>query len=241
MACPFCGAEEQFSPMDYGQALRLLRQLREGGVSSVVLGGGEPFLWIHDLRALAGEARRMGMTVQVGTNGLRVSRDAETMDSFDRWVLPLESIRPRVHDALRPAKDSHLLAVLDLLEDLRSREAEVTISSLVTAENFDCLVEVGDFLRDYRNQGGRLHAWHLYRFLPVGRGGSVHGERFGTKPELFGQLGELLKSRFPEMTIYLRPDMYHSRTVSFHWNQGGELKRQGAAEAAALLLAAQAL
>ncbi len=60
----------------------------------------------------------------------------------------------------------------------------------------DGLLRVGEFLRYFQENGGRLHAWHLYRFMPVGRGGSLNSERFETADGAFEAFGEVLKARF---------------------------------------------
>jgi MoaA/NifB/PqqE/SkfB family radical SAM enzyme len=223
MACEFCGAEAAFSPMSWGKALELLQSLKRRGVESVVLGGGEPFLWREDPRRLAAEARALGLHTQVGSNGSWGMQDAETLRAFDRWVLPLESGEEAVHDAMRPHEGGHLALVKSLLERLRELKVEATISTLVTGENFDTLVALGEWIQAYASRGGRLHAWHLYRFLPVGRGGKLNSSRFLTAPGVFDEIGTLLQSRFPGLTIYRRPDMYHSKRVSFHWSERGKM------------------
>ena len=97
-------------------------------------------------------------------------------------------------------------------------------SSLVTKENVGSLDQVGAYLRWYQKNGGLLHAWHLYRFLAVGRGGRLHDERFSTGEGVFEAVGAELKARFEDLRIYLRPDMYHSKDTSFYWWQAGEMK-----------------
>jgi MoaA/NifB/PqqE/SkfB family radical SAM enzyme len=225
MSCDFCGAEDGFGPIPYGEAASLVDRLAEEGVQSVVLGGGEPFLWKHELLHLARRVRQRGMLVQVGTNATLVPHDDAVLGEFDRWILPVESLEGHVHDAMRPFEGGHLQHVVSLLERLRRAQIEATISTLVTHENFDGVFEIGAFLSWYQRKGGRVHAWHLYRFLSVGRGGSCHAERFTTAPGVFESLGEIVKQRFGTLRIYLRPDMYHSKETSFYWWQNGELKR----------------
>lgn len=229
MHCPFCGAQAVFEPLGWEEALVLLRGLKEAGLKSVVLGGGEPFLWKAGPAALAQEVRRLGLTAQIGTNGVLAPDTEEGLRAFDRWILPLESARASIHDAMRPFERSHLDLVLGLLERLRQAGVEVTISSLVSAENLADLEEIGDYLRGYVKKGGRVHAWHLYNFIPLGRGGSAHAPRFSVPLDSFHQAGQSLKLKFPDLKMFLRPDMYHSKNVSFHWREAGGLRSMAAA------------
>lgn len=232
MSCAFCGAEKGFDGIPYGEAAALVDRFAAQGVESVVLGGGEPFLWKHGLAQLARRVRERGMLAQVGTNGTLPPAEDAALHEFDRWILPLESVEGHIHDSLRPFEGGHLHKVIVLMERLRKQGLELTISTLVTHENFDSVFEVGAFLSWYKRKGGRLHAWHLYRFLPVGRGGSLNHSRFATVPGVFEALGDLVKRRFGSLRIYLRPDMYHSKDTSFYWWQGGQVRSLAAAESA---------
>lgn len=225
MSCAFCGADAGFDPMEFGQALGLLKDLKARGLESVVLGGGEPLMWKHSPAELSAEARRLGLVVQIGSNGILAPADEAGLRAYDRWILPLESVTPGLHDRMRPTLEgSHFAGVTDLMQRLKKAGIEVTLSSLVSHENFDSLLEVGEHLSRYQAHGGRLHAWHLYRFLALGRAGVWNARRFSTAEGVFEGLGRLLKARHPAMQIYLRPDMYHSRQVAFYWSQDGNLK-----------------
>ena len=226
MSCAFCVTED-FEPMDFEEAVALLRGLRERGILRLVLGGGEPFTWGHGTLALAARAKAMGFHVQVGTNGIDLPEGFERLDSIDRYVLPLESTDPAVHDGLRVFSRSHHAIILDRLERLRAAGKPVTVSTVVTRENIGDLPGLGRFLEAYRLGGGLLHAWHLYRFIPVGRGGGRHAERLAVDEADFHRPCDALKEAGLGFPVYKRPDMYRSRTVGFYpawknpWAQGG--------------------
>jgi MoaA/NifB/PqqE/SkfB family radical SAM enzyme len=227
MHCGFCGAEAGFDSIPYADAAALVDRLAAGGTQSLVLGGGEPFLWKQDLFKLAHHARQRGLLTQVGSNGTLAPQDDAALHEFDRWILPVESMDAAVHDGMRPYEGGHLHQVRHLLERLRRLGREATVSTLVSQENFEPLGRIGAWLQDYQEGGGRLHAWHLYKFLPVGRGGRFQAARFATDPEDFNALGALLKRRYPALKIYLRPDMYHSKETSFYWWHEGALQGLG--------------
>ncbi len=225
MHCTFCITEDNFNAFTFEQATRLLARLSAGGtVRSVVLGGGEPFDWPHDVPQLAAVGKSLGFIMQVGTNGIAVPPGFERLASIDRWVLPLESIDPRPHNAMRLYRDRHHAIIMDRLESLRRVGKSVTISTVVTQANVDEVVEVGRFLRDYANRGGNVHAWHLYQFLPIGRGGAVHGGQLALPQCAYEAVGRDADSLDLPFRIYRRADMYHSRTVDFFWMDRGAVR-----------------
>jgi MoaA/NifB/PqqE/SkfB family radical SAM enzyme len=227
MACPYCGAEEGFRPLGQAEAEGLLPALRAQGFESVVLGGGEPLCWQGDLRALAGRARSLGLETQVGSNLRRLPPGAESWPEIGRWILPLESALPQAHDALRPGLPSHHGVVLAALERFRLASRGVTLSSVARLDAEQDLHSVAALLRRERERGLRLHAWHVYRFQAMGRGGRPHAGRFWMEDGAWAALARHLKQRHGDLPLLLRPDMLHSREVAFFWGRPQGLWRQG--------------
>lgn len=211
--------------MTLEQAHRLLRALKAQRFEEVVLGGGEPFLWQPGVTELGALAKGLGFFVQVGTNAIALPLGFEYLDAIDRFVLPLESMDSAVHDGMRPFRGgSHHALIIDRLSALRAAGRSVTVSTLVTAENLDALPQVGAFLREYAVSGGLLHAWHLYKFIPEGRGGSRNSGRFAISDAAYHTASDAARQLFPSLTIYKRPDMFHSRDVDFFWYADGALR-----------------
>lgn len=227
MDCPYCGAEARFRPLDEGEALALMPQLRAQGFASVVLGGGEPFCWGGDLRALAARAQACGLLVQVGSNLRRLPAGAAAWAEVDRWVVPLEAADADAHDALRPGAPSHHGVVLAALDAFAAAGASVTVSSVARPGAEADLDGLADLLRDRRRRGLALHAWHLYRFQPMGRGGAAHAGRFAQSDAQWRALAQGLKARHHDLPLLLRPDLLHSRQVAFYWGVPDGLRRQG--------------
>lgn len=224
MDCGFCVAENSLDRMSWAQATDLLRRLADSGFVNAVLGGGEPFAWSR-LTELGAFAKDLGLEVQVGTNGVSLPPDFAALDCFDRYVLPIESAAPALHDAMRPLRGrSHHALILRRLEALRAAGRDVTVSTVVTAENVDMLPELGGWIAAYVAGGGRLHAWHLYRFIPEGRGGAVNAGRFYLEKDAYDAAVRTVRAAFPQITIFKRPDMYHSHDVDFFWREGGALR-----------------
>ncbi|MCP3994519.1 MAG: radical SAM protein [bacterium] len=223
MTCTFCVTEDDFEPMRADDAVALLDHLVGRGVRNVVFGGGEPFAWAGDVVRLAREARARGLTVQVGTNGVALPEGYADLDCFDRWVLPLESTDPRAHDEMRRHGAGHHALVLERLRDLQRASRQVTVSTVLTAVNLPGLRELARFLADYYAGGRNVHAWHLYQFLPLGRGGRKNGDALSIPPETYAEACEELQRLDLPFRVFRRTDMYRSRTVEFFWSKDGHV------------------
>ncbi len=215
MVCDFCVTEDPLGSMTFEEAVTLLRHLKEKGIANVVFGGGEPFDWKNDLIALTAVAKEMGFFVQIGTNGVALPPHFESIPTIDRFVLPLDSADPEIHNRLRRYRNRHHSIILDRLRILREAHQSVTVSTVVTRENLTHLKEIGLFLKAYYQEGGLLHAWHLYQFLPEGRGGYPNAGRLAPTQEDYHRTTDEVKRMELGFTVYKRPNMYQSKTVGF--------------------------
>lgn len=233
MYCNFCVTENNFNAMTFEQGVRLLRFLKVRGFKVVVLGGGEPFAWPNDLVELTKVAKGYGFkTVQVGTNGINMPAGFAEIKSIDRYVLPLESVNPNVHNLMRVYKDNqHHRIIMDRLNTLKQARKSVTISTVVTKINLADVVKVGRFLRDEYNAGSEhVHAWHLYQFLPYGRGGEINRDALLVGEDEYLQIFEQVQNLDMSFRVYKRADMYKSQTVDFFWYDDDDNIKMGSSE-----------
>lgn len=224
MTCSFCACEDDFSVMSYAQAEGLLQALRAQSIRNVVFGGGEPFLWPHGLEDLTRLARDLGLFVQVCTNGATLPSGYERIASVDRYILPLESMDPAIHDGLRTHPAGHHRLVLDRIDALAGSKRQLTVSTVVTRDNIDRLAEVGEFLTRSKARGVDVHAWHLYRFLPVGRRGIHSADRLAITYDEFLNACALARSHSLPFRVYRRDNMLRSSSVEFFWFENGRLE-----------------
>jgi len=220
MRCSYCVTEDSFSSMRQDQALGLLDFVAERAINTLVLGGGEPFTWAPGVVALAGEAKRRGFVVQVGTNGVALPEGYEHSEAIDRYILPLDAADAATHNRFRRYAGNHHGLICERLDRLNAAGKAVTVSTVVTAQNIDSLAALGVFLADYTLGGGRLHAWHLYRFIPEGRGGARHAKTLWVDEEAYHEACAVVKAMDLGFRIYKRRDMRHSATVDFFWYEG---------------------
>lgn len=222
MGCTFCGSELGFDVMDPTFARRMLGALRERGFTQVVLGGGEPLLWPHGVVDLARTAQAMGFLVQLCTNGTLLE-GLEREGAFDRFILPLEALTPALHDQLRVMPGGHHAQVEAALGRLQAAGRSVTLSTVVTAENQAELPALAGDLARRVATGLPIHAWHLYRFLPMGREGRTHAH-LATSRETYLAAVEAARAVDRGFPIYRRSDMLRSTSVAYLWSEGGRLR-----------------
>lgn len=222
MHCTFCINDAGMQCMTWEDALTGLDRAHDWGARTVVLGGGEPFTWPHDVVRLAQEAKARGFLVQVGTNALSLPDHWESLPWFDRWVLPIESVEACSHDRMRLTRGSHHEVIRARLDTLGRAARSVTLSTVVTATNADGLDALADWIRDYHTRWGNVHAWHLYRFIPHGYG-IRHAAELSLPGADYDAIVERIKSRGFAFQVYRRSDMSRSRTVEFLARRCGRL------------------
>ncbi len=223
MRCQFCITEDGFDAMSFATAAELLRVLAARGVGCVTFGGGEPFAWPGDLIGLARHGQGLGLRVQVGTACVGLPEGFAALDCFDRFVLPIESLDAGVHNELRPYRGRHLELVLSVLSELGRARRSVTLSTVITAKNRHGLLDLAEFLRGYHSEFGTVHAWHLYQFLPLGRGGARYADSLLIPEADYRHCCELVLASDLPFRVFRRRDMYQSRSVGFFWSQAGEI------------------
>ena len=224
MHCRFCISDNALQSLEFDQAVALLGCLAQRGIDTVVLGGGEPLVWPHDVYRMARVAKAYGFLVQVGTNGIALPADYARRPCVDRYVLPLDGARPETHNRLRLWRGSHHALIWARLEKLRAAGREVTVSTVVNAQNLLGLPLLARQLDDYVARGGRLHAWHLYRFIPAGRGGAANAGALDITRRAYDEACARVRTPERPYTIYKRPDMRHSSSVDFFWLEGGRIR-----------------
>lgn len=224
MQCRFCVTDNALTSMRFEDAEYAMDLMAARGMNNLVLGGGEPFLWKPGIVRLAETAHQRGFLVQAGTNGVALPKDFSRIRAFDRFVLPLESADPEIHNRMRQYDGNHHALIRRRLSDLGEAGRSVTVSTVVTAENIGGLADLAGLLEDYALSGMRLHAWHLYQFIPAGRGGARHAHALRVAETEYDEACAAMKSLPLTFRIFKRKDMRHSKTVDFFWMEGTRLR-----------------
>ncbi|MAT38420.1 MAG: radical SAM protein [Ectothiorhodospiraceae bacterium] len=143
--CDFChfGDHSQFKNTTHAkreEVLANLPALRELGVKFIDFTGGEPLLHQHAAE-FAAEAKKLGMTTSITTNGLLYPKYAEALrGNVDLLHFSLDSASKEQHDTVRgvPCYD----AVMDSIALAKSLGQFPDIIFTVTNENYRELPEV---------------------------------------------------------------------------------------------------
>ncbi len=246
LSCRFCGSDLGFNALDESEALRWVGFAASNGYSSVVLGGGEPLLWPGDLQRVGARAKELGMVVQLNTNGVAWRKELETSDAIDRIILPLDGATAESHDYLRKPRGGHRAVVEDRLDRLSKSGKQATVGSVICRPNMAELPLLAAELQGRVDRGLNLHAWHLYRFIPIGRGGAVDGrnDEFGLEADEFRRHCEPIQAQqgtARTWKIFRRPDMTQSRDVDFFWKDKGVWHASGRGAAIKGIIGASSL
>lgn len=224
MSCLFCITENTLSEMTPKQVEEVLEIIKGREMESVVFGGGEPLQWRYSLSHSINLAKTMGLHTQVGTNGVGLTPNVIENLNADRYVIPLDSNNPQVHNYLRKGFRKHYDIIKGRLKYLTERRIPFTISTVVCKINLDMLHEITAFLLHLWEKGAKIHAWHLYRFLPLGRNGFKNADMLNiSKNEYFDKTEEIKKRDLP-FFVYRRPNMQLSKEVDFFWVEESHIK-----------------
>ncbi len=226
--CTFCISHDDFDVATPALAQGLMEFLASQKITSVVLGGGEPTLWPHDVNALAQHASKLGLVTQLNTHGAGVRENLHKYSNIDRFILPVESSRPDVHDNLRRGLVGHHAMVMELVDELIREGREMTFATVVTSENCADVPLIAQWIKSVLARGARVHSWHLYNFLPEGRGGARKlAEHLATPREAYLEACALAKGAGLGFPVYRRENMLKSSSVEFFWFEEGLLRVGG--------------
>ena len=217
--------------MSYAMAESLLRDFKRRGFLSAIFGGGEPFFWPHELKSIVQFAKGLGLITQIGTNAVKMPQNLEPWSFVDRWVIPIDGASRDVHNDLRQFRDRHWDIVTHALELLQIAGKSTTVSTVLTVVNRHEILEIGEYLRQLQTRAKKpfIHAWHLYRFLPFGRGGRVNRQHLEIPQSEYETLVRQVRELNLPFKVFKRENMQMSKTVEFYWVENGKLMAQSGA------------
>jgi MoaA/NifB/PqqE/SkfB family radical SAM enzyme len=215
---------------DFDKARDLIYSLKKKGYETTVFGGGEPFFWPHDLKSLIQYAKSLEFLTQVGTNATCLPIDFEDWNFVDRWVLPLDGVTDSTHNQMRFFQNRHRAIIVDTLNKLKQRQRTVTISTVLTQVNASEILKIAEFLKELNTELNQnthfIHAWHLYQFIPQGRGGAKNQEQLLLPEQQYEYLVSAVKALALPFKIFKRKNMLFSETVEFFWMQQDQIYSQ---------------
>jgi MoaA/NifB/PqqE/SkfB family radical SAM enzyme len=201
--CSFCFHGERLAHADAftsEQAIDLLNLMqRQYGTEAVTLLGGEPFVYRHLPTVVQHAKQRLGMHVEICTNGYRIQRRlAEVAPSVDLLRVSLEGLG-EVNDGLRRAGSYD--EVLRTLEAARTLGVPTGATMTVNARNAH---QVIDLARVVQEHGGRQLKLHALR--PVGNA-ATHPELALISPQALADLRQQLRAARLDIEIIVDEDL----------------------------------
>lgn len=226
MDCEFCINELTMQSFEKDDVDKIKKILRDENFESVIIGGGEPLLWKYGVFNFIDEIKHHNYLVQVGTNGILLEENFHARSDVNRWVLPLESLNSVTHNKMRPSKVNHHQIILKRIEKLQLKENSLTLSTVITERNKKELLELAEYFRSFHESGNKpIHAWHLYQFVPTGRGGEFNKDILLLNIQEYEQICEtIIKLNLP-FKVFKRRNMPQSKTVTFFWKEKNSIKR----------------
>ncbi len=140
--CSFCDTHELgralHRDLDTEEALKLIRQIGAAGVWHLSLTGGEPLIR-QDLEQLIRESKRVGLIVNINTNGSLLAKKAEMLVDAGVDII--------LFDNMAPSKIGEAVEIVKELENSRDAGTSGAIlteaSGNITIENVEEYAKVG--------------------------------------------------------------------------------------------------
>ena len=183
--------------MPLAREKEILAELAGMGTFSVAFSGGEPFMR-KDIFELIGEAKRVGLTTSLNSNGLLINErmaDRIVTSGLDMIYLSLDGATPETNDYIRGVKGSFhkTWQAVRLLREKRGARPKIFINCTVNNRNVGELVELARLCREAGVDGVTMQPAHR-----------CEGMDFAMPEEL--QLGPESVPRFEEQLAQLLCD-----------------------------------
>jgi MoaA/NifB/PqqE/SkfB family radical SAM enzyme len=151
--CVYCFNDSGYHAKGETLALKtwieVLSALKGRGLESILITGGEPFIWPKTID-LFRAAQEMELETSVLSNGLNVPKlvqsHADVLRKLQVAQISLDAMDPELHDARRGLKGAWRQAT-DAIGAFQSLQVPVEVSCTVSDENLDELEGLGEFCR----------------------------------------------------------------------------------------------
>ena len=148
--CKFCYArfetQRTLPRLSEEEGFDIIKKLVDAGVEKINFVGGEPMLHRH-ISTWIVEAKRMGLTTSIVSNGTKMSRDwlGKMRPHLDWLGLSIDASNDQLHVAigrgkkedLKNSQSNHLLECLEIIENAKELGYGIKLNTVVTRENLD--------------------------------------------------------------------------------------------------------
>ncbi len=168
LRCMHCSSNSAIAKADQlttDEVLDMLHQLSLSGVIDLSISGGEPLLR-RDLIRIIEHAKRLGMSVGVGSSGIKLSKEKlEQLNNsgLNRLQISLDGLE-NSHDKLRCFPGLFERAVKTINNALKAG-LRVHVCCTINSLNVEQLEEFTEYIVDLG-----VHRLNFSRYIPTGRG-----------------------------------------------------------------------
>lgn len=167
--CGFCNAPRKVFPRDAStsRALQIADRLKQAGVQTVTICGGEPFMFAG-LEAVILRLSHLGIKVVLYTSATSLHRVNlfGILSDLHILSLPIDAVTLKYAAEMRGIKQvsevSILLQRLSRIHDC----PPIKIGTVVTKQNIGDILHIYHFLLQFKE----VKVWRLYQFSPYGIG-----------------------------------------------------------------------
>jgi MoaA/NifB/PqqE/SkfB family radical SAM enzyme len=181
--------------------MTIVGDLADRGTRSIILTGGEPLLR-DDLADICRCAKERQLRVTLSTSGIALPISGPDVLPFvDELGLPLDGADEERNNALRYSRGklNHFRAFMEAIKFTRQHfsEIEITIRTVVSKQNEDHVIDIGQLLQELGIDGLR---WKLYQFAPLGYGKDVR-DAFWIETSCFHAIVHDIRTTYPDLYI----------------------------------------
>lgn len=180
LRCIYCyaGAGPQFTQrLSLPEVVRILDQLKEVGIPTIWITGGEPFAH-PDIRSVLEEAQKRDFYVNVATSGIPLYENPSYVELVQNYVneihIAVDGARPQTHDFYRGKGTFHKVvqAIRSLVEGRGQDRYIVVMGTALCRSNYQEIPEIVGLATELG-----VDYWVFGSLADVGRGDLVPGER----------------------------------------------------------------
>jgi len=184
--CVVSAGEKASTELSTERCLSLAEELASLSVQNIAFSGGEPL--IHpDFLIIAEKIQKLGMSIQVATNGTLVTPSfaRKLLDLNAQVQVSLDGSKPEIHDRFRPGQNAFRRTITGI-RNLIETGHQVTIASVLSTNNIHDIPAQIKLAEDIG-----ATSFRLIPFVPKGRG-EAHRDM------------EVSTEESKEVTLYLR-------------------------------------
>ena len=195
LACPFCFGARKANRIDQKALFYFFEKLKELGLKTVVITGGEPTCSARFKEIVLG-LKKLGLQLYLSTNGYFWNKggiDVQfIIENFECIALPLEADNSDMHNSMRRGKENHFNIVKEILGYIKENSnIKVKIGTVVTKRNYTNIVNILDELKFIPDR------WKLYQLCK-----SEYNQKYYEKNKVsdceFSQLIKEIKEKYKD-------------------------------------------